>query len=150
MATMLVTPPRWQTISYVEFNTDVTISATTAATANTVVTAAAFTPNGADTYYVEFFAPAVSLGTSVGAQILIVLYDNGSQISAGASQIGQFVNPAAATFINECYASSPRLTPSNASHTYSIRAFRVTANGSVNGTSGATTQPGYVRVVKAP
>lgn len=148
-STLLVVPAVGQTISYVEFTTDVTISATTEATANTIVTAAAFTPNGVDAYWIEFFAPGVSLGTSTGAQILIDLYDNGSAISAGASVLAQFVNPAAAAFINSC-DTKRRIVPTNAAHTYSIRGHRVTANGTVNGTGGATTQPGFIRITKGP
>lgn len=142
-------PTLGTTISYVEFNTDVAISATTEASADTIVTAAAFTPNGADTYFIEFFAPGVQPGSSVGAQIVVDLYDNGNPISAGASMIAWFINPAAAVFVASADAKR-RVTPSNASHTYSIRAHRAVANGTVLGTSTGTSQPGYVRIVKGP
>lgn len=138
------------TVSYVEFSTDVSISGTTEAAANTVVTAGAFTPTGMDDYWVEFFCPAIQTGASTGAQIRLALYDNGNPISAGTSTVAIYLCPAAATaLLVNGYAKRRLVTPSAVSHTYSIRGWRLVANGTVNGTTAGITTPGYICVTKA-
>lgn len=133
----------------VTFNTDVAISATTEATANTIVTATAFTADGTSEYLVIFYCPAVWVGAAVGAQTRIVLYIDGAAINAGSSMIGSFINTAAGTVLSApMYVQIPQ-TPSAGSHTYSIRGYRVTSNGTVNGTQAGISIPGYVEVRKS-
>lgn len=137
-------------VDCVTFNTDITISATTAAAANTIVTGAGFTPNGTDTYLIEFQCAAIVVGASAGAALFIVLYDNGSIIGAGAGtegRIAQFNSQAAIAGVIPCHAAH-RLVPSNAAHAYSIRAYRLTTNGTILGTNSATGAPGFIRITK--
>lgn len=145
---------KWNTlggtlVDYVEFNTDVSITGTTEAAATTVVTGAGFTPNGTDSFFVEFGCPGVQPASSIGAQIIIALYDNGSAFNSPNSTMAQFVNVAAQTWITPCFCTTNKITPSNASHTYSIRAWRIVNNGTVRGSSAGIGVPGFIRVRKA-
>lgn len=142
MTSVLVAPPPGALVSYVEFASLITVSATTEATATTVVTAAAFTPNGLDSFWIEFYAPGWQTSATAGAQLLVVLYDNGSAIASGSSKIAVLVNPAATTYVLQIIASR-KVTPTNASHTYSIRAYTTVANSFIRGDTGV---PGYVSI----
>lgn len=137
-------------VDYVTLTTDVTISATSAATANTIVTGAGFTPNGTDTFKIEFVCPAIAVGATSGAALFILLYDNGSIISSGAGtegRIAQFNSQAAIAGVIPC-KSEFVVVPSNAAHTYSIRGYRLTTNGSILGTNSGTGAPGFIRITK--
>lgn len=144
--------PAGTIVDYVEFNTDVAISTTSAATATVVVTGAGFTPNGVDSYMIEFFCVCGSTGASVGSALIFCLYDNGSIISAPASgtegRIAQLLTPAGASFTSPVIGKR-KVTPTNALHTYSVRCYRVVANGSVLGTASGTGSPGYIQITKA-
>lgn len=136
------------TASYVEFNTDISVTGITEAGATTIVTAAAFTPNGVDSYWIEFFAPGVQPASSLSAQVIICVFDNGSPIAAGTAAIAQVLNPTAAVMVTPVIAKL-RVTPTAVSHTYSICAYRQVGNGSVRGTGAGISRPGYVSVTKA-
>jgi hypothetical protein len=132
--------------TYVEFTADAAPTATTEATANTVVTAAAVSFDGSTTVLIEFFAPYASPTNTAGAYVFFVLYDGSSSIGLmGAirtpSATGDHVVPVRLTH---------RLTPSNASHTYSIRAYVSSGTGEVVGGSGGTGNyvPGFIRITK--
>jgi len=133
-------------ISYVEFTTGVGISATTEATANTVVTAGAVTCNGTDAYWIEFFSPQWIAGSSAN-YLAAVLYD-------GASSVG-ILGVMGSTGAQD-YTPAPvrrRLTPSAGSHTYSIRGFiSGGANGqfSAQGGGAGVQVPGYINVSCVP
>lgn len=146
MTTSITLPDPGRLISFV-ISTQLAISATTEATAQVVATAATFTANGVDSYWVEFFAPAFQTGVAAGATMSLVLYDNGSAISAGVSTIAKLTNPNAASFVTPVYAAR-KVTPAAGSHAYSVRAFRAVVNGAIY--SNATTQPGFICVRRAP
>lgn len=134
-------------ISYVEGTADVTISATTEATANTVATAAAFTANGSDAYVIEFTAAKAEPAQTAAASIIFVLYDGASAIAN--SQIG-VVQAYSATGLGGVPVNlRRRLVPSAAAHTYSVRAYRTVGNGVVRAASG-TYAPLAIRITKQP
>lgn len=129
------------------FNTDVTISATSEATANTVVTATAFTPDGSSDYWLDFYAPGVQLASTAGASVLLVLYDNGSVYGTANAMFAQWANPAAAPFITPAPGQMRIVAPSAVSHTYSVRGYKSgTGNGSVRGTAAGVSVPGFLRI----
>lgn len=116
----------------------ISITATTEGTATTVVTASAVTFDGSTPVVIEFYAPYVSKGTTFTR---VYLYD-------GSNSIG---------FIGHVDASggvpfrvARRLTPSAASHTYSIRASVDAGTGSVIGGAGglAAYMPAFIRITK--
>ncbi|MDE2098581.1 MAG: hypothetical protein KGL39_15105 [Patescibacteria group bacterium] len=130
---------------YVEFTASVSLAATTEASATTVVTASAYTFDGATPVMIEFFAPAAN--TPVNSGLWCVLYD-------GATSLGEmaFVGDPSTAYGN----SSPligkrRLTPSAASHTYSVRSYTSLSGGQIlAGAGGAGNYvPGYIRITKA-
>lgn len=140
--------PPGTTVDYVEFTGDVSITATTEAAAITVVTGAGFTPNGTDSFFVQF-SGQIQPSATASDKIVAVLYDNGSPIVAGNSGIAVIFTPAAGTDVISGVWSSNKITPTNASHTYSIRAFRGSNNGLVRGGNVLGAMPGFIRVVKA-
>ena len=131
---------------YIEVTTASTvISATTAATANTIITGTAFTPSGADKYRVEFgceSAQATAIST-----IVFHLYDGATNLG----RLGVITNPAAAAFEQPVFLAR-EYTPSNASHTFSIRAHRVTANWTIIGGAGGAdvSFPIFIRTTRLP
>jgi hypothetical protein len=141
-----VFPPGYE-IAYVERTTDLTVTATTAATAQEIVSAGAISFDGT-AVWIEFFSPYVQAGAD--GFTLIVLYD-------GASELGRLgaVSGVEAT-ADTVVVGSPmcvrkRLTPTAASHTYKAHAYRLTANGLVTGGAwGSDTNPAaYIRITKA-
>lgn len=132
-------------IDYVEFTSSVNITATAEASADTVVTANAESFDGSTIAIIEFFSPRVRPAASIGAIIDVVLYD-------GSSSIGLWGRGYSSTAQSENRAMYlvRRITPSNASHTYSVRAIVTTGTGVVGagaGGSGAA-MPGFIRISK--
>lgn len=135
-----VFPPGYE-YGYAAFTATVNLTATTEATANTIITAPAVTFDGATDVIVEFFAPELYAGA--GAGVTAVLYD-------GASSIGML------GLISGLAGGVPvtlrrKITPAAATKTYSIRAFVVSGTGqALAGTGGVgNNMPGYVRITRA-
>lgn len=121
--------------SYVEFTSNVTISATSAATANTVVTAASVTLDGSTMICVEFYAPTLTTTST----LLLSLWQDSTDLGLVALISGTTEAPALVRRF---------LTPSAGAYVYSIRGYRSSANGTVKGSTGGsdTFLAGYVRV----
>jgi microcystin-dependent protein len=134
--------------SYVEFTGgDVSITATSEATANTIVTADAITFDGSTQIDIEFFSPKVRPPTTANYSLLLCLYD-------GSTSIGVLscVTTDEATNVQEVpVLGRRRITPTNASHTYSVRAYVNGGTGYVRGGAGGTSDyvPGYIRISSA-
>jgi hypothetical protein len=135
-------------MAYTEFTSDVVITATTGATANTIVTASAVAFDGLTTVMVEFFSFEVYIPTASG-YIAFILYD-------GSTQLGNlgFWGAPGGGFGNDTRIPvrlARRLTPTAASHTYSVRAFQSGGSSpSVDGGAGASGQgmPGFIRITR--
>jgi hypothetical protein len=128
-------------LEYVEFTSNVTVSATGSATATTVVTAGSESFDGSTRVCIEFFASNVQCGADANDAVLIHLWDGSTDLG----RLGSFQNGSQAA---PCFLRR-YLTPSNASHTYSIRAWRTVNNGTVEAGSGGTSNqrlPGYIRI----
>lgn len=116
------------------------ITATTEAAANVVVTADPITLDGATSIWVEFFIPRTS-----GGDATFWLYDG----STSLGKLGFIAGNGPGTTTGR-----RRLTnPSAGAHTYSVRVSRSGSATSYN--SGDPNQPGgfgpaYIRVVRAP
>lgn len=125
-------------VAFQTFTANVTISATTPATANTVVTAPAFTASAVP-YLIEFACPVLTPGASGG--LVPMLYLDGSAVGGvGGLTTSQTIGYVA--FVH---------TPSAGSRTYSIRFYRTTSNGTVEAGDGTGTnyRPGFIRVSPA-
>lgn len=128
---------------YAQFTSPVTVSATSEATADTIVTGNSVAYDGSTVVMVEFYAPYFD--SSGGARILtIVLYD-------GSSSIGKLgVILTLSGTIEMGSTLQRRLTPSNASHTYSVRGYINTGTAPVGAGAGGSTNymPGFIRITK--
>lgn len=127
-------------VSYVEFTANVTVSGTSGAQ-TTVVTATAFTPNGTDAYWIEFYS--VEVIASAADFVVLELWD-------GATDLGR-IGTVGSSGLATPVTVRRKVTPSNATHTYAIKAWRNVANGTVvAGNGGAVTDlPGYISITKA-
>jgi hypothetical protein len=119
----------------------VTINATTEAAANDVVALPARVYDGSMIIVIEYFIAAIVTGASSAVSGLYVnLWD-------GAVDLGRiaFVETAAANAIVAPGFGKRRLTPSAASHTYSIKASRTDSNGLI--AAAPPYIPCYIRAV---
>jgi hypothetical protein len=123
---------------------NVTVSATTEATATTICSAGAVTFDGSTPAIIECFAPDFDAGAAT-YDITFVLYDGASSIG----QLGEIISSTASTD-RRSFFSTTRLTPSAASHTYSFRAFRAATNVTVHAGGGGVGVrfPASIRVYK--
>ncbi len=108
-------------LDYTEFTADVAVTATTEATATTIVTASSISFDGATKVEIKFFCPSLVFSTSSVLTHLTLFEDGVSlgdlaqfKVSSGVNQFGA---------INVLR----RRTPSNASHTYSVRGYSASA-----------------------
>jgi hypothetical protein len=132
-------------LNYVQFTSDVTISATTAATANTIVTGGSISYDGATIALIEVFVPGCSSGDA-GSEVVLTLYQDGVGIGLfGAMTID-------GNAIADAFYGVRRMTPSSGSHTYSLRGYRVNSNNNSSvqaGVGGAGVPlPGFIRITK--
>jgi hypothetical protein len=122
----------WRLVQQVTVTSPATVSATAAASANTLLTFSAFTADGVSPVYIEFFSPMVDVGNTF--QLFFEVFDG----SSGIGQIGAV--KMGATGSVPVLAVTPTFVPSNASHTYSVRAWvnspSVTVNGGAGGAAG--------------
>lgn len=140
--TIQTLPPTSDLVSYTEFTAGVSITATTEAGANTLVTAPALAADGATSYLIEFAAPQVANQPASG--LAFVLYD-------GATSLGFIGQASTGTTQNPPVNLPRRLTPSAGSHTYSIRAFSGVSGASVFADTGGAGKnvPGFIQITKA-
>lgn len=134
-------------LDYTQKTSTTTITATSEATANTIVTAAAHTFNGTTIYLIEFFAPYATSGGVANGNMAFYLYD-------GSSSIGVIsLISAEVTSMNAYVAiyGIRRLTPSAASHTYSVRARVSSGTGLVAAGAGGSgsDSPAFIRITRA-
>lgn len=137
-------------LDYVQFTSSVVPTATTEATANTVVTGSPVTYDGSTAIIITFECSAANPAhDAAGRSMLLWLYDGASSIGALCTLTGRdSTNPDRWPVHRE-----RRLTPSAASHTYSIRA-SVTAgsDGSQAISAGAggagNFMPGFIRITR--
>lgn len=121
----------------------VNVTATTAATANTIITAPAFTAV-AQPYWIEFFCGRVAPDPN-GRQVIFTLWLDG--VDAGSFGSVKNVGSGGITVTMDAPVILRRkVTPAAGSRTYSIRAYHLGGGGTsvVDGAYG----PMYVRIVK--
>jgi len=133
-------------LNYVEFTANVSVSATTEGTANTVVTGSSITLDGNTTVVVEFFSSQSRPTGTAAAQLIFVLFD-------GATVLGTFGvqnSPAANNAYEPVLLSRRIATPSAGAHQYIVKAYVTSGTGLVVGGAGGTgvNLPGYIRVTR--
>jgi hypothetical protein len=139
-------PPGYE-LDYVEKTSSTNITATTEGTADTIVTGSAVAYDGSTIVLIEFFSPSVRPATDAVADrtVSVTLYDGASSIGIW----GQTVTPAQ-NDDNKPFLLQRRLTPSAATHTYSVRAYVTGGTGTVSGGAGgaAAAMPAFIRITK--
>ena len=132
-------------VAYAELTSPVSITASTEATAQTVVSAGAITFEAVPhLIIIQAYGnpPAVA-----GGNLVFNLYDGSTE----SGRLGTITAPTAAT-VRSHFRWERRITPTAASHTYSWRAWVSTGTGTVSaGAGGAGQDPaGYIRIVRIP
>lgn len=137
-------------LAYSEVTSTTDITATSEATANSIVAASAVSFDGSTRVKLEFYFPGAWPGAGTDNALFIVLYD-------GSSSIGRMSTIAnhgtGALGARQPVKGERYLTPSNASHTYSIRGYLLSSGtGKVECGAGGSTavMPGFIRIVEAP
>lgn len=139
--------PPGHEFDYVAFTSPVSITATTEGTANTIVTGSSVAYDGSTVVLVTFFAPYYGAPSSTASDSQVILYEDGTSIGS-MCLISRISNAASQ---RDMVAVTRRITPTNASHTYSIRAYISTGTGSMGAGVGgsAAHAPGFIRITKA-
>jgi hypothetical protein len=132
-------------LSYVEFTSSVSISATAEGSANTVVTAASLTVDGSTLICVEFYCPNVVLAPAASAQLIVVLYQGSSSIG----RLAQLITEGSASGGPSVFARR-YFTPSAGTYTWSVRAWEFNGTATVSAGAGGSGNPfpGYIRITK--
>jgi hypothetical protein len=126
-------------LAYAEFTANVAAPLVAEASAATVVSAPALSLDGSP-ILISFFTYLVAPAAATNSAVNLFLFDGATSLGS----IGRFVNPASG-FFNIPAAGSRRLTPTAASHTYSIRTNAESNAGTVGATAAA---PGFIRITR--
>lgn len=132
-------------LDYSEITSPVTVSATTAASPDNVVSLPARSYDGSTVIMLEFFAPIVSVAGGTTTFLFVMFFDDTTEIG----RCGTFKNNVAGASVQMSAVGRLRITPSNASHTYSVKAYRAVANCVIGAGTGVgdTDLPAFIRAV---
>jgi hypothetical protein len=133
-------------LDYAQITSTVNVTATSEATADTVVTGASVAYDGSTVVEIEFFAPWATADSTAGRDLRYWLYDGSSSIGF----LGLQQAPASGVAAWVPVVLKRRLTPSNASHTYGIRASVSAGTGVVTAGAGGsgTAVPAFIRITR--
>lgn len=125
-------------LAYKEITSNVNVTATSEATADTIVTADAFTPDGSTVVMLEFWSYLVTPENADGVHMIFYLYDG----STSLGNVGQITHGGTAQQRPGPVYIRRRLTPTAAAHTYSIRCSTGSGTAVVGASSAA---PAFIR-----
>ncbi len=120
---------------FVSTTTDLTVTATSAASAQSFIDGAAVSYDGSTRIKIEFYCPNSVISSGVG---IIELYDGSTDLF----RMGQGT-------VNAPIYIALFLTPSNASHTYHIKAWKSAGSFSLSAGGGGIYQNAWYRITKA-
>jgi hypothetical protein len=133
-------PPAYQ-FDYAEVTSNFTTTQTVEASADTIVTGAGVAYDGSTTIMIEFFSYGVHPdNAAAGRWIQVDLFDGSSAVGPFA-----FIRTPAAFDMDAAVLGRHKLTPSNATHTYSARGFVSAGTGTVRASAGG---PCFIRQIK--
>ncbi len=126
-------------LDYAQITSSHSVTATTDATATTVVSSSAIAYNGSTVVIIEFYAFGVTPAASQA--VVLNLWD-------GATDLGRFGQVSQVT---QPVHLVRRLTPSAATHTYHVKAWKTSGTASVEAGAGgvATNLPAFIRITRA-
>jgi hypothetical protein len=128
-------------LAYAQITATVNITATSEATAQTIVSAPA-TTFAAEPILVEFYCPIAQL-SNVGVYFIFQLFDGATNLGRYALMYSAVVNDGVPIHAVQ------RLTPTAGSHTYSVRAFVGAGNGLISagpGGPGVNPMAAFIRI----
>jgi len=130
-------------LAYVEFTGGVTVSSTSEAAPDEVVSSGTLDYNGTR-ICIEFSAVEMETGATTGSFTICNLWD----ASTDLGRIALVENTGTATVVGAPVCVRRYLSPSVGSHTYRIRAWRVNSNGTISAGAGGVgiSLPGFIRV----
>ncbi len=131
-------------LEHVSFSAAVTVSSAAEATPDDVVSCGALEFDGNTLNRIEFFSPRVDTAAAASSFVVLNLWDGSTDLGRIAL-VGNGAVTAESVSAPVYVASF--LTPARGTHTYKVRAWRITGNGAVYG--GAPNLPGYIRVSRA-
>ncbi len=143
--------PPGHEFDYVQYTSNVSITATTEATANVVVTSNAVTYDGSTIVMIDYFTPTAVPQLTAGALLDFYLYEKvGAGAAASIGLLGEIAQPAGANVIEVPPRLTRRMTPSAASIIYSIRARTTSGTATIAAGAGGSTavMPGFIRITK--
>lgn len=132
-------------LDYAERTSDLTVTATSDATADTVVSGNAVTYDGSTRICIEVYVSACEISTNQG--VLLNIYD-------GSTDLGRVCNvaPKASTgsAVNAAYGRL-FLTPSSGSHTFHLKAWKTAGTATLYASAGgaASYLPAFIRITEA-
>lgn len=145
------TDPSWQfppgnEFDYAQITSSASITATSEATANTVITGAGVSYDGSTIVMLEFFTPYLNI---TAQSLAIVLYDDTGGGAASIGLMGQYYDANAGQTVVPVHLMK-RFTPSAATHTFSIRAYVNSGTGEVKADTGVNGHwlPAFMRIYK--
>jgi len=126
-------------IDYAQKTSNTSITATTAGSADTIITGNAVAYDGATIVLIEFVAAFVT--PPAGQDITIGIFES-------TTEVGRVCYLTAAGFSN--VHGAYRLTPTAATHTYLVKAWVASGTGTVGaGAGGAAATPAFMRITRA-
>ena len=142
--------PPGHEFDYVQITSAGSPTATTEASSDTIITGSAVAYDGSTVVMVDFYCPDARPADSAGAWMVVSLFE-------GATQLGRLAWMSLPTTLSATLASQRhplnghfRLTPTNASHTYHIKAHVSTGTGYIGAGAGGTGAlvPAFMRITK--
>lgn len=132
-------------VSHTEITSSVNITATTIGTANTVITASAITLDGATSFDFEMGSPTVDTPNVTNGSVTFVLYEDGAN-RGKILDVTEVQNTRVGAGVAKI-----RFVPTNASHTYTLRAYVNGGTGVVQAGAGTTSTyaPAYLRISRS-
>jgi hypothetical protein len=136
-----------QELNYVAFTSDVLPTNSAEASADTVVTSGSVAYDGSTIVQIEFYSPDVGTPSVSGSTIILLLYEDSTLLGRIA-----VIRTVAASQLRLPVRTALRRTPSNASHTYTVKAIVSSTTGGpfVTGGAGgaATGVAGFIRITR--
>lgn len=136
-------------LDYVQITSSAAISATSQATATTLITGSAVTYDGATPIYIEAFASSIDYGTNYGATANIHAFLDGSVLSR--LQSNQWAGAASTGPHDSVMYALHKYTPTAGSHTFSLRGHYTGNASNLNCGTGAsgTAAPAFLQIKRA-
>lgn len=137
-------------LSYVEYTANVNVTATSSATAQTIVTTAACVVDGSTEVVIEYYCGTVQNPGGASQFTVVELWgakDGGAAAAIGI--LGDIFNSAGGSQIGAPFLCRRIYTPTSGSYVYSARAWVNAGTGVINASTGGAGafNPGYLRVV---